>query len=97
MLTGFIGGQCSKCGTLQFPKSKVCVNPNCNAFHSQEDHPFADTPAKVQSLYRRPRSPIRPDPPHYYGMIVFEQGGRMMIDFTDVEPRRRRCRQRPCA
>src|SRR5262245_35808003 len=42
MLTGFIGGQCRKCGTLQFPKLNVCVNPNCNAFHSQDDHPFAD-------------------------------------------------------
>ncbi len=39
MLTGFIGGECKKCGTLQFPKSNVCVNPNCNAFHTQEDAP----------------------------------------------------------
>ena len=75
MLTGFIGGQCKKCGTLQFPKSKVFVNPNCNAFHTQEDHPFADTPSKVQS-YTADRLTYSPDPPHYYGMIVFEQGGR---------------------
>ena len=84
MLTGFIGGECKKCGTLQFPKSKVCVNPNCNAFHSQEDHPFADTPSKVQS-YTADRLTYSPDPPHYYGMIVFEQGGRVMIDFTDAD------------
>jgi hydroxymethylglutaryl-CoA synthase len=84
MLTGFIGGQCKKCGTLQFPKSKVCVNPNCNAFHTQEDHPFADTPSKVQS-YTADRLTYSPDPPHYYGMIVFEQGGRVMIDFTDAD------------
>jgi hydroxymethylglutaryl-CoA synthase len=84
MLTGFIGGQCRKCGTLQFPKSKVCVNPNCNAFHSQDDHPFADTPAKVQS-YTADRLTYSPDPPHYYGMVNFEQGGRVMIDFTDCD------------
>jgi 3-hydroxy-3-methylglutaryl CoA synthase len=84
MLTGFIGGQCRKCGTLQFPKSKVCVNPNCNAFHSQDDHPFADTAAKVQS-YTADRLTYSPDPPHYYGMINFEQGGRVMIDFTDCD------------
>ena len=84
MLTGFIGGQCRTCGTLQFPKSNVCVNPNCNAFHSQDDHPFADTPAKVQS-YTADRLTYSPDPPHYYGMVVFEEGGRAMIDFTDCD------------
>lgn len=84
MLTGFIGGQCRTCGTLQFPKSNVCVNPNCNAFHTQEDHPFADTPAKVQS-YTADRLTYSPDPPHYYGMVVFEQGGRTMMDFTDAD------------
>ncbi len=84
MLTGFIGGQCKKCGTLQFPKSNVCVNPNCNAFHTQEDHPFADTLAKVQS-YTADRLTYSPDPPHYYGMVVFDEGGRAMMDFTDCD------------
>lgn len=84
MLTGFIGGQCRTCGTLQFPKSNVCVNPNCNAFHSQDDHPFADMPGKVQS-YTADRLTYSPDPPHYYGMVVFEEGGRLMIDFTDCD------------
>ncbi len=84
MLTGFIGGKCTKCGTLQFPKSNVCVNPNCNAFHTQEDAPFADTPAKVQS-YTADRLTYSPDPPHYYGMVVFEEGGRTMLDFTDAD------------
>jgi 3-hydroxy-3-methylglutaryl CoA synthase len=84
MLTGFIGGECKKCGTLQFPKSNVCVNPNCNAFHTQEDHPFADTPAKVQS-YTADRLTYSPDPPHYYGMVVFDEGGRAMMDFTDCD------------
>jgi uncharacterized OB-fold protein len=84
MLTGFIGGECKTCGTLQFPKSNVCVNPNCNAFHTQEDHPFADTPAKVQS-YTADRLTYSPDPPHYYGMVVFDEGGRAMMDFTDCD------------
>jgi uncharacterized OB-fold protein len=84
MLTGFIGGQCRQCGTLQFPKLNVCVNPNCNAFHSQDDHPFADMAAKVQS-YTADRLTYSPDPPHYYGMVVFDEGGRLMIDFTDCD------------
>jgi 3-hydroxy-3-methylglutaryl CoA synthase len=84
MLTGFIGGQCRKCGTVQFPKLNVCVNPNCNAFHSQDDHPFADMGAKVQS-YTADRLTYSPDPPHYYGMVVFDEGGRLMADFTDAD------------
>jgi hydroxymethylglutaryl-CoA synthase len=84
MLTGFIGGQCRKCGTLQFPKLNVCVNPNCNAFHSLDDHPFADMSANVQS-YTADRLTYSPDPPHYYGMVVFDEGGRLMIDFTDCD------------
>src|SRR5207344_3188851 len=47
MILGLVGGRCGKCGTLQFPKSNVCVNPDCNAFHTQTDHPFADMSGKV--------------------------------------------------
>ncbi|HZD26420.1 MAG TPA: 3-oxoacyl-[acyl-carrier-protein] synthase III C-terminal domain-containing protein, partial [Alphaproteobacteria bacterium] len=31
MILGFVGGKCGKCGTVQFPKARVCVNPNCGA------------------------------------------------------------------
>ena len=27
-----------------------------------------------------------PDPPACYGMIEFAEGGRIMIDFTDIDP-----------
>ena len=37
-VTSFTGGKCSKCGTLQFPKTDICVNPNCNAIGTQEPH-----------------------------------------------------------
>jgi uncharacterized OB-fold protein len=26
-----------------------------------------------------------PSPPHYYGMVIFEEGGRLMADFTDCD------------
>ena len=84
MLTGFIGGKCQKCGTLQFPKSKVCVNPNCGEFHSQEDHPFADMPAQVQS-WTADNLTYAVEPPQHFGMVVFEEGGRLMSDLTDVD------------
>jgi 3-hydroxy-3-methylglutaryl CoA synthase len=83
-VTSFIGGKCSKCGTLQFPKTDICVNPNCNAIGTQEPHGFADMPGRVKS-YTADRLTYSPDPPSCYGMIEFEEGARVMIDFTDVD------------
>ena len=50
MLMGLVGGKCTKCGTPQFPKSPICVNPDCNAFHSQEDHEFADSAGYIKAF-----------------------------------------------
>ena len=80
-----LGGQCSKCGTCQFPKSKICVNPDCGAIDSQADEPFADKAAKLNS-YTADRLTYSPDPPTYFGMVQFEGGGRMMSDLTDIDP-----------
>ena len=83
-VTGFIGGQCKKCGTLQFPKSEICVNPNCNALHTQTPHPFADMSGRIAS-YTADRLTYAPDPPSMYGMIQFDDGGRVILDFTDMD------------
>jgi 3-hydroxy-3-methylglutaryl CoA synthase len=83
-VTSFAGGKCSKCGTLQFPRSDICVNPNCNAIGTQEPHPFADMAGRIKS-YTADRLTYAPDPPSCYGMIEFEEGGRVMIDFTDID------------
>ena len=84
-LTGFIGGKCNVCGTLQFPKTNVCVNPNCNAFHTQEPQPFADMEGRIMS-YTADNLTYSADPPACYGMVQFDASGRIMIDFTDVTP-----------
>jgi len=85
MLQALIGGKCTQCGTLQFPKTNVCVNPNCGAVDTQEDHPFSGAKAKLNS-FTADRLTYSPDPPAYYGMVQFEEGGRVMIDCTDVDP-----------
>lgn len=82
--TSFIGGRCRVCGTLQFPRSRICVNPNCNAVDCQEQHPFAEKVGRVNS-YTADRLTYSPDPPACYGMIQFDDGGRWMMDFTDIE------------
>ena len=84
MLSSFVGGKCRTCGTVQFPKSNVCVSPNCGETHSQDDHPFADIPATIQS-WTADNLTYSPDPPHHFGMVVFDEGGRLMVDLTDVD------------
>jgi 3-hydroxy-3-methylglutaryl CoA synthase len=83
-VTRFAGGRCTQCGTLQFPKSRICVNPNCNAIDTQESHPFAEKTGRINS-YTADRLTYSPDPPACYGMIQFDEGGRWMMDFTDAD------------
>jgi 3-hydroxy-3-methylglutaryl CoA synthase/NAD(P)-dependent dehydrogenase (short-subunit alcohol dehydrogenase family) len=82
MILGMVGGRCRECGTPQFPKSEVCVNPACGAFHSQEDYEFADRPARIKT-FTGDLLAVSVDPPHTYGMVQFDDGGRYMADFTD--------------
>lgn len=84
MVTALVGGRCARCGTPQFPAAGVCVNPECGARGEQDPYRFADRPARVQS-WTADNLTYCPDPPQYFGMVVFEGGGRMMVDFTDVD------------
>ena len=84
MLLGLVGGRCTQCGTLQFPRARVCVNPQCRATDTQEPYSFRDEPARVAS-WSADYLAFTPNPPSHYGMIDFENGGRLMTDFTDVE------------
>ena len=84
MILGLVGGVCRQCGTVQFPKTEVCVNPNCNALHSQDDQPFADRPARIMS-WSADYLTATLDPPAHYGMVQFEEGGRFMADITDYD------------
>lgn len=84
MLLGLVGGVCTKCGTRQFPRSLVCVNPNCRARHSQEEFCFADIPASIMT-FSADYLTYTADPPLHYGTVQFEGGGRFLANFTDVD------------
>jgi hydroxymethylglutaryl-CoA synthase len=84
MVYGLVGGKCKVCGTVQFPRSQVCVNPNCHAFDSQEPFSFAGLECSIMS-WSADSLVFSPDPPAYYGMITFPEGGRFMADFTDCD------------
>jgi 3-hydroxy-3-methylglutaryl CoA synthase/NAD(P)-dependent dehydrogenase (short-subunit alcohol dehydrogenase family) len=84
MILGLVGGKCRECGTPQFPKAVICVNPDCGAHHSQDDYEFSDIPAKIKT-FTSDLLAVSLDPPAKYGMIQFEGGGRFMSDFTDCK------------
>jgi hydroxymethylglutaryl-CoA synthase len=81
---GLIGGKCLETGVVQFPKTDLAVNTVSRASGTLEDYPFADRLAKVLS-FTADRLAYSPDPPSYYGMIDFEGGGRMVVEFADIE------------
>ena len=83
-LTGFIGGKCRECGTVQIPREKYCVNPECNALESQDEYSFADKAGQVMT-WTADRLTFDWSPPAYFGMVQFEGGGKLMMDFTEVE------------
>ena len=84
LLTGFIGGKCCECGTVQIPREKYCVNPECNALESQDEYSFADKTGEVMT-WTADRLTFDWNPPAYFGMVQFEGGGKLMMDFTEVE------------
>ena len=83
LLTAFLGGKCRECGTVQIPRDKYCVNPECNALESQDDYPFSDKDGKV-ATWTADRLTFDWNPPAYFGMVEFEGGGKLMMDFTEV-------------
>lgn len=82
MILGLVGGRCRECEMPQFPRMDICVNPDCGAHHSQDDYEFADVPARIKT-FTGDLLAVSVDPPHKYGMVQFEGGGRVMADFTD--------------
>jgi 3-hydroxy-3-methylglutaryl CoA synthase len=82
MVLGLVGGKCSKCGVPQFPPSKICVNPECSAFRTQEPYAFADREGHVVA-YTGDLLAVTVDPPAIYGIVQIRGGGRLLLDFTD--------------
>lgn len=81
---GLIGGRCTKTGVVQFPRSDIAVGQNDNAYQTLEDYRLADIPARILT-HTADRLAYSPNPPLYYGMVEFEGGGRMVVEFADCE------------
>lgn len=84
-VTQAVGGRCTKCDTPQFPRTRVCVNPECRATDTQEPEGFAHKRASVKS-FTEDWLALSFSPPLMYGNIRFEGGGVAMLEFSDFEP-----------
>ncbi len=83
-VTGFVGGRCGSCGTLQFPRSRVCVNPECRRTDTQTDCRLAEARGRVKS-FTEDWQAYSPRPPLIYGNVEFEGGGNLLMEFTDTD------------
>jgi hydroxymethylglutaryl-CoA synthase len=82
---GFVGGRDSA-GNVQFPKSRIPVRPDADGPESMEDVRLADEPARVVSV-TADRLNYTPDPPFWFGLAQFDNGARVMMEFTDADVR----------
>ena len=80
----FEGGRCRACGTVQFPRSGVCVNPDCRAQGTQQGLSLADRPARVLS-HTADFLAYTPNPPFQFGHVDFDGGGRVLMEFVDTD------------
>jgi 3-hydroxy-3-methylglutaryl CoA synthase len=85
MVTGFKGGRCEACGTVQFPRAAMCVNPECRATNTQKPIALSGMSGKVKS-FTEDWLAATPNPPLHYGNIELEGGATIMMEITDCEP-----------
>jgi len=77
-----VGAKCNACGTPQFPRETVCINPDCGAVDEMEDYSFSDKTGHLFT-FTADHLTYSEDPPALYGIIDFEEGGRYWFDITD--------------
>jgi len=77
-----MGSKCKMCGTPQFPRERICINPNCGAVDQMEDYLFSDKKGTLFT-YTADNLTFSEDPPALYGIVDFEGGGRYWFDITD--------------
>jgi hydroxymethylglutaryl-CoA synthase len=83
-LNGFQGGRCTRCGTVQFPPSRVCVNPACRVTDTQVPYRLADSMGRVKS-FTEDWQAYAARPPYMYGNVEFAEGGNLLMEITDME------------
>jgi hydroxymethylglutaryl-CoA synthase len=84
-MAGFVGGR-DAAGVVQFPKSRIPVRPDADGPEPMEDVRLADDLARIVSV-SADRLNFTPDPPFWFGLAQFDNGARVMMEFTDADGR----------
>lgn len=84
-ITAFVGGRCTSCDTLQFPKTRYCVNPACNRAGTQVAEPLRDQVGEVKS-FTEDWLALSRNPPLMYGNVRFADRAVLMMEFTGFAP-----------
>ncbi len=80
---GFIGSECTACGTRQLPPQKVCVK--CGAVGQMQEVPYADEIGKI-TTFTLDRLAYTLNPPMVMAIVDFDCGGRVELEITDCDP-----------
>ena len=84
-LLGLVAGRCEVTGEVSFPPTRIIYADGQPLQDTQRPYKLADRPARVLSWSAEFLSFHR-SPPHCYGQVDFEGGGRILMEFTDVLP-----------
>jgi 3-hydroxy-3-methylglutaryl CoA synthase len=82
-ILGLVAGRCEKTGEVHFPPSRLSYTQGSPALGTQRPHKLAERQATVLSWSAEYLS-YYPSPPHFYGQLDFDGGGRILMEFTDV-------------
>ena len=82
-ILGLVGGRCEVTGSVHFPPSRLSYDPGQPLQDTQKPHKLAERKATVLSWSAETLSFHR-SPPHHYGQVDFDGGGRILMEFTDV-------------
>lgn len=83
-ILGLVAGRCEATGAVHFPPSRLSYVQGDPRLDTQRPYKLAERRARVLSWSAEYLSSHR-SPPNQYGQVDFEGGGRLLIEFTDVE------------
>ena len=82
-ILGLVAGRCEVTGSVHFPPSRISYDQGQPLQDTQQPHKLAERRGQVLSWSAESLSFHRA-PPHQYGQVDFEGGGRILMEFTDV-------------
>lgn len=82
-ITGFLGGKTAADAPSQFPKSPMALDGTLMAGKDYIDVRLADETATVVA-FTIDHLTFAPEPPFQYGLVEFESGARVLMEFVDT-------------